>query len=371
MLKGLMLALCLILGATAVFADAGEDCYKANGDVGIAGCTELIRRNPSNAVAYYNRGNNHAGKKEHHRAIADYTKAIEINPKLASAYYNRAIGYRNRAHANPRDYDPAIANDLAIADFTKAIELEPDAKRYNHRGWVYQDKKDHDRAIADFTKALELEPRDALTYSARGESWEAKGNKARAIADYREALSIFPNDRKIKDALKRLGETIPVSAEEVCYFKLDDTVIAGCSEVIQQNPKDAKAHFERGNAYQKKSDYDHALSDYNKAIDLDAKNFRYYSARAAVYTEKKDPDRAIADYTKAIDLNPVDNSAIGSKDTARLLAAMDKEHAYLGRGLAHQTMGDKARAIADYRRAHAFGGSPFAARFLKLLGETP
>ena len=81
MLRGLTLALCLLLGTTAAFGDAAEDCNQKSGDVAIKGCTELIRQNPRNANAYYNRGLAWKSKKEYDKALADYAEAIRLDPK--------------------------------------------------------------------------------------------------------------------------------------------------------------------------------------------------------------------------------------------------------------------------------------------------
>jgi tetratricopeptide (TPR) repeat protein len=95
MFRGLALAVLLLLSATATaLADVGEDCDKGSGDIATRGCTELIRRNPRNASAYYNRGFEYNAKGDLDRAIADYTKAIEIDPKFAMAYNNRGDIWR-------------------------------------------------------------------------------------------------------------------------------------------------------------------------------------------------------------------------------------------------------------------------------------
>ena len=66
----------------------------------------------------------------------------------------------------------------------------------------------------------------------------------------------------------------------------------------------ANAYTNRGNAYDKKGDFDHAIEDHTKAIDLDPNNAYAYFNRGNVYDKKGDHDRAIADYTQAIELKP-------------------------------------------------------------------
>ena len=47
---------------------------------------------------------------------------------------------------------------------------------------------------------------------------------------------------------------------------------------IKLNPDYAGAYFLRGNAYNAKEDYDHAIADYTQAIKLDPDNASYKEA---------------------------------------------------------------------------------------------
>jgi tetratricopeptide (TPR) repeat protein len=130
MLRGLV-SLCLVLATAPASADPATDCDKGSGDVAIAGCTELIRSNPRDAVHYYNRGNAYHSKGEFDRAIADWSEALRL--------------------------DPLGDQDLAIADYSKAIELNPKSgEPYANRGNAYRIKGEDDRAITDYSKAIEL-----------------------------------------------------------------------------------------------------------------------------------------------------------------------------------------------------------------------
>ena len=59
-----------------------------------------------------------------------------------------------------------------------------------------------------------------------------------------------------------------------------------------------------GNFYMELKQWDKAIADYSKAIELDPKNAWALSNRANIYSQLKQWDKAIADYTKAIELDP-------------------------------------------------------------------
>jgi len=93
--------------------------------------------------------------------------------------------------------------------------------------------------------------------------------------------------------------------------------------------EDAETYFNRGNDYLNSGNYSWAISDYNKAIELDPKFAEAYYNRGLAYDYLGDSSRAISDYNKAIELNPKDADA------------------YYNRGLAYLDSGDSSRAISD------------------------
>jgi hypothetical protein len=100
---------------------------------------------------------------------------------------------------------------------------------------------------------------------------------------------------------------------------------------------DSKAYYNRGNAYYKKGQYDQAISDYNKAIEINASNDWYYNSRGNAYADKGQYDQAISDYTKAIELNP------------------EYANSYHNRGNAYIKLDRSDRACDDYQKACDLG----------------
>jgi tetratricopeptide (TPR) repeat protein len=67
-------------------------------------------------------------------------------------------------------------------------------------------------------------------------------------------------------------------------------------------------HIDQGKKYYDKKQYDRALAELNKVIELDPKNSMAYNNRAVVYSDKEQYDEALADFNKAIELNPDDDT---------------------------------------------------------------
>ena len=82
-----------------------------------------------------------------------------------------------------------------------------------------------------------------------------------------------------------------------------ERAIEDCNRAIELDPNNSNAHSTRGIIYELKGDYGRALEDCNHAIELDSNNSYAYNARGVTYHKRDDNRSAIEDYTKAIELN--------------------------------------------------------------------
>ena len=167
---------------------------------------------------------------------------------------------------------------------------------------------------------------------------------------------------------------IPVShADDVgdCNGTDGATVIKGCTAIIDSGTNSGKdladVYFNRAIAYDQNNDDDEAISDYSKAIELDATDPDYYLNRGVAYQNFKDNELAVRDYSKAIELNPKDPVAFTNRGNAYYDAdnlddamtdyskaiSLDPKYgdAYLGRGLIHEQSKDRDKAVADLKKA--------------------
>jgi tetratricopeptide (TPR) repeat protein len=177
--------------------------------------SDVIKKNPSVTVAYYNRGVVRFNTKDYQGAISDYSKAIQLKPDYATAYNNRG-----EAKTHLQDFDGAL-NDLDMA-----IALNPDySHAYYERGNVKHRLKDYRGAADDFSKTIALKPDHVNAYLKRA-------NSRSRLRDYKGAI----ND---------------------------------LNKVIQLRPDGATAYNNRGIAKAVLGDYKTAINDFNMAIQLE------------------------------------------------------------------------------------------------------
>ncbi|MBA3704951.1 MAG: tetratricopeptide repeat protein [Bacteroidetes bacterium] len=75
------------------------------------------------------------------------------------------------------------------------------------------------------------------------------------------------------------------------------------SDVIVKYPDSKIAYNNRGYMYNEFGQYDQAIEDFNRGMQIDPKFFRLYLNRGLSYQRKKDYQNALADYTKSIELD--------------------------------------------------------------------
>ena len=242
------------------------------------------KSNLNTAEEYFYRAYEKDGKGDNYGAISDYTKSIEINPNIANTYYNRGI-IKNVL----KDYNGAIS------DYTKAIEINPNyANAYYNRGIIKNVLKDYNGAISDYTKAIEIIPNHLDAYKNRG------ANKI-FLKDYYGAISDFTKAIEINPPVKRYttvdGELYDVSeAKEQDFLnKFDNAFFLGYLN-------DVSAYTTRASAKTLLKDYNGAIADYTKAIEINPNNATAYHSRGINKYFLNDFYSACIDAKKAQDL---------------------------------------------------------------------
>jgi hypothetical protein len=113
------------------------------------------------------------------------------------------------------------------------------------------------------------------------------------------------------------------------------SAISDCNKAIALQPSLADAYATRGWINRRTSSYFQAAADYTRAIELSPSFAEAYVGRATAEADESKYSDAIADYDKAIQLMP----------------EADASEAHYGRAGAYVHLGDKQRAIDDFRIA--------------------
>jgi tetratricopeptide (TPR) repeat protein len=135
-------------GATCKLSDPRKEIDSLN---------EIIKVNPADATALFNRGKAKNSLKDYEGAIADLTKAIEIEPEQGHAYLLRS-------DAKMSLHDAAGAKK----DLEKALEVKNDYKIMNFNLDGTRNSPGHSLEIDDYTMAIKIKPDYADAWFHRG-----------------------------------------------------------------------------------------------------------------------------------------------------------------------------------------------------------
>lgn len=157
----------------------------------------------------------------------------------------------------------------------------------------------------------------------------SEGVKQRGVtfainADLEKELRAAGADDLLMAAIREKSPVIKVST--VPQPKIEP------SPVATPKPVDYTVYQNRANANFVMGEYDAAINDYNKAIELNPKESTIYFSRALAHFNNKSFTPAIADFDKVIELDPKEAMA------------------YFKRGNALEKTGNFDKALADYQK---------------------
>jgi tetratricopeptide (TPR) repeat protein len=289
--------------------------------------TRAIKLDKRDVLSFYNRSSCYFSLGKLQASIAGFTRVIELNPRFAMAYNDRALAYAY--FGQPRkaihDYSKAIGlgdrqftegyysgrafqkerlNLLAeaIEDYSSVLSLSHDKtwrchayySRGNLRGLLGQT----DKAIDDFTRALEIDPQFECALESRAKAFRDLGLHRKEIADLSTLLNFAPTHGYADLYLQRA----------YAYNNSDEyeKAIADCNRAIELYPNYPSAYIARAWTNEHMELYEEVVDDCTKALNLDPQSLEALSNRAFAYGRLGQYQRQIADLSRAIELNPKD-----------------------------------------------------------------
>jgi tetratricopeptide (TPR) repeat protein len=296
--------------------------------------------------------------------LMDIAEAFQICERIIVARPRSEFGYTLKAFTlnGVGDYDGAIQT------VEKAIELDPgEAHAYWTRAHICRTNGKYRESIPDFTKAIELRPQTSIHYAQRAWAYKALGEYEKALADARRAVEINPDypgnwtvllavlldledESQVRTTARELRERIG------SWFDWSDV-----------NAR-AAGFNQLSRVYRKLDDYDQALSDAERAIELHPAGFRGYVNRLLTRQQKmgKSATREDCDRLVALEIKNVDEDLSRAAHLAstclrpdqaleaytRIISrAPDYWRTYRNRGNLHFEEKHFEAALADYEKA--------------------
>lgn len=175
-------------------------------------------------------------------------------------------------------------------------------------------------------------------YLERGVEYLQSSDFENAYEDFSSAIAI---DNELSEAYALRGEVIWRSSTNY------DDALVNLNKSIELDPSKEGYYVTRGIIWDLKGEYEEAISDYNRAIELNPEFAYAFSHRGITYRDHGEYEKALQDFDMAIELNPADAQAYYNRGTAyQYLGDFEVINEYYDAALA-----DYNAAIADYDTA--------------------
>jgi tetratricopeptide (TPR) repeat protein len=202
----------------------------------------------------------------------------------------------------------------------------------SNQGKALRDKRNYAEAVAMFDRALVLDEASADIHYDRGTCYLKIGNFVPGILDFSRALEINP----------RFSDQFYNKVYQVSYVVDLNRVITELNKIVADHPDVSCVVFLRGFFYvaktefkkYDKADLDDGIRDFDRTLELNPKHISAYIYRGFLHYKgavmqppppadftAKEFDAALADYKKALELDP--QSGIAHFLMAQVYSARD------------------------------------------------
>lgn len=200
---------------------------------------------------YIGEGNTLLNERRYELAVESYTKAIQQQPKSTAAYYNRALAYTMMKRA-----------DLALADLEIVLQLDPkNTDALVQRSYLYGEKDQFPEALRDLNAALALDSTNAFIYFNRAQTYARQKRLEEAISDYSRSIMLKP------DVQSYIGRATARLSTKEARLALSDV-----ERALQIDSMNALAWLSRGEAYMAMDVADSALWSWKRSLVLDPRS---------------------------------------------------------------------------------------------------
>ena len=232
-------------------------------------------------LSYYAQDNKLNGNTHITREMADANDTRLLPGKLTLVCGESQLGEEEiQRHFSNIEYYNSL---LSMAN--------PRSIDYFARGLDYLLVKNPDAAVSDAEAAIAQSPEFTLAYVLRAD--------AHYIQYLMAQVRDKNDDESLADAPDAKAQSMLRQRQNMAAL---DMVIADLEHVIKLSPKNAYAHYNKGNAYMLQTDYTSAISSYSTAIQLKPDFAEAYYNRGLLYLRLGNKNLGVADLSKAGEL---------------------------------------------------------------------
>lgn len=237
--------------------------------------------------------------------------------------------------------------DEALALLNRVIANNPkNARALVDRGDIYQSADKHREAIADYTAAIAINPEYAYAFASRCES-------RRILGQYKDALSDCDKSISLQATAYALRQRALIHLE----MEDGDLALSDANRAVDLDSTNSFSFSSRCRVYFALKRYDEAAKDCDAALGLDENNEQAAFYRGRVYVAKAQWADAEGAFTKLLGMDADQTGAfywraLSRFETQKFDAALSDINTYIAKN-ADDADGYMVRARIEKSQGHA------------------
>jgi tetratricopeptide (TPR) repeat protein len=280
-LLGALVVVGLLVGATGcpnesknesnVSLQAGNKALGQNQfETAINEYEKAIEKNRDNHLAWYGMGLAYLKKNDYAKATDSLEHTVQLAPDqgMYQMFYGIALFEKavdtakedqaKKASKKKEEIDPDLSGvsfEKSESSLKEATKLIPDLWRaHYYLGKIYRAEDKSKDAAQEFTDAIKANPREWGPYVALSELYRRWDYTDQAIQVAQQGTMAVPGTNEVSDIWYELGMGYDDK-------RMDDKAIEAFGKAIDSKKDNHRAKFQRGQAYFRKGDNEHAKRD--------------------------------------------------------------------------------------------------------------
>jgi len=277
---------------------------------------------------------------------------VELTEEEKARKAKKAVADEHKAKGN--DAYKAKKFDEAVKHYEAAIaELPDEMTYYNNLAAVFFEQKKFDECIEKCKKAIEVGRSMRADYKVVAKSFARIGNAYKAMDKLDEAKRAYEDslmEDRVEDVEKRLktlskemakrateayvnpelaeaarqeGNELFKRAQVENDISLYAKAIEKYGDAMKRNPKDHVPYSNRAACYQKLMEWQLALKDADKCVEMEPTFVKGWSRKAGIHFYLKEYHKAMDAYNAILKLEPENEEAKGGLD--RVIAMVNSQ----------------------------------------------
>ena len=249
-------------------------------------CIEMLNRR---AYLYIREG-------DYKNAENDYASAFSIDPENIKTFQGKA--YLDRKRGNYKS---------ALAQYSQALECEEDnPELYKYRAEINMRTKDYQKAYDDFTEALRKDPEDIDNILGQAKSLYG-------LQKYRQSVDVVSKYLLYRNKLTEynLLQGYHLRAAAYLYLKQYQLAVNDYTKILEISRDNREARFQRAVVYNVLKN-PAAIADFQRIAQVEPDNSDVLCELAIAHMHKSNFDESEKFFKKSIKANPSNYRAYGN-----------------------------------------------------------